>query len=118
MATKTTEKKSRYRMILMNRAKKRPSAFASLHPEIVSSLTELRNSFAHAAADTFWISYTNDLTEALVKQMSASQKSMGWGLFRLSRLSFAELLSLWTVGSFQRMNLWRNLVSSLIEASP
>ncbi len=81
MATKTTEKESRYRMILLDRAKKRPSAFASLHPQIVSSLTELRNSLAHATADTFWISYTNDLTEALVKQMSASQRSMGWGLF-------------------------------------
>ncbi|MFM2002833.1 MAG: hypothetical protein RI963_2259 [Planctomycetota bacterium] len=81
MATKTAEKKNRYRVILLDRAKKRPSAFASLHPEVVSSLTELRYSLAHASADTFWISYTNVLTEALVKQMSASQRSTGWGLF-------------------------------------
>ena len=68
-------------MFLLDRAKKRPSRFASLHPEIVSSLTELRNSVTHATRESLWVSYSNDLTEALVKNVSLAPPSLGFWLF-------------------------------------
>jgi DNA-binding Xre family transcriptional regulator len=66
---------------VLDRTKKRPARFASLHPHVVSSVAELRNSLAHAPRDSFWISYAQDLTEALVKTASASRPALGLGLF-------------------------------------
>lgn len=80
MAVKTDPKQKHYRMFLLDRAKKRPARFASLHPQVVSSVTELRNWVAHATRDTFWISYAHDLTEELVKNASVSQPTLGFGL--------------------------------------
>jgi len=81
MALKTAQKPKDYQMFLLDRAKKRTSRFASLHPQVVSSITALRNSVAHARKDSFWVSYANDLTEALVKSASAGEPTLGLGLF-------------------------------------
>jgi DNA-binding Xre family transcriptional regulator len=81
MAVKTVEKRKQRQMFLLDRAKKRSSRFASLHPRIVSSVTELRNSVAHSTKDSLWVSYASDLTEALVKSASLGTSSLGFGLF-------------------------------------
>jgi DNA-binding Xre family transcriptional regulator len=80
MAMKTAEKQKQYQLFLLDKAKRRPARFASLHPQIVSSVTELRNWVAHATRDSFWISYAHDLTKALVKNASASRPTLGLGL--------------------------------------
>ena len=81
MAVKTVDKPKQCEMILLDRAKKRSSRFASLHPRVVSSVTELRNSVAHATRDSFWVSYASDLTEALVRNASQGVPPLGFGLF-------------------------------------
>ncbi len=81
MAVKTAPKQKHYRMFLLDRAKKRPSRFASLHPHVVSSTTELRESVPHATRDSLWVSYASDLTEALVKHVSLAPPTLGLGLF-------------------------------------
>jgi len=81
MAVKTAEKRKQYEMFLLDRAKKRSTCFASLRPHVVSSVTELRNSVAHATRDSLWVSYAGDLTEALVKSASLGTPSLGFGLF-------------------------------------
>lgn len=83
MAVKTAEKRQ---VFLLDRAKKRSSRFASLRPQIVSSVTELRNSMARATSDSLWVSYASDLTEALVRNASLGTSSLGtsslgFGLF-------------------------------------
>ena len=81
MAVETAEKRKQYQMFLLDRAKKRSSRFASLCPQVVSSVTELRNSVAHATRDSLWVSYASDLTEALVRNASVGTSSLGFGLF-------------------------------------
>ncbi len=78
MAVKTVEKRQ---MFLLDRAKKRSSRFASLQPQVVSSVAQLRNCVAHATRDSLWVSYASDLTEALVRNASADQPFLGLGLF-------------------------------------
>ena len=70
MAVNTAQQQKPYRLFLLDRAKKRPSRFASLHPHVVSSQTELRGSVPHATRDSLWVSYARDLTGALVKHVS------------------------------------------------
>jgi DNA-binding Xre family transcriptional regulator len=81
MEVKTTGKRKRRQMFLLDRAKKRSSRFASLHPRVVSSVTELRDSVAHASGDSLWVSYASDLTDALVRSASLGTPSLGFGLF-------------------------------------
>lgn len=81
MAVKPVEKRKQHQMFLLDRAKKRSSLFASLEPRVVSTVTELRNSVAHAAKDSFWVSYASDLTEALVKSAALGAPTFGRGLF-------------------------------------
>lgn len=81
MAVKTAANRKQYQMFLLDRAKKRSSRFASLRPQVVSSVTELRNSVAHATRDSLWVSYASDLTEALVRNASLGTSSLGFGLF-------------------------------------
>ena len=81
MAVKTKVSQSKSSMILLDRATKRATAFAGLHPQIVSSLSDLRNSVAHATKDSVWISYASDLTAELVKRASPVPATLGMGVF-------------------------------------
>jgi DNA-binding Xre family transcriptional regulator len=77
MAAKTLNDSVIRRTFLLDKAKKRPERFSSLHPEIISSLAGLRNSLAHATKDSLWISYEKDLTEALLRTLSWPARSLG-----------------------------------------
>ena len=81
MAVKTPQKHKYSRMFLLDRARKRPAWFASLNPEVISSVTDLRHSLACATRDSLWISYASDLTAALVKSVSWPPPSLGLGVF-------------------------------------
>ncbi|MFG0333215.1 MAG: helix-turn-helix domain-containing protein [Maioricimonas sp. JB049] len=81
MAVKTTEKRKPRQMFLLDRAKKRSSRFAALHPHVVSTIAELQSSVAHASGNSLWVSYASDLTDALVRSASLSTASLGFGLF-------------------------------------
>jgi DNA-binding Xre family transcriptional regulator len=75
------EKPAKRSMILLDRRPKRAAAFAGLHPRVVRSVTDLRNSVAHASKDSVWVSYASDLTDALVKRATAVPATLGSGLF-------------------------------------
>src|SRR5580698_4380074 len=81
MIRKARPKRKPAQMFLLDRAKKRASSFASLHPQVVSSLTDLRHCVTHATADSLWVSYASDLTDALVRSASTVQPTLGMGLF-------------------------------------
>lgn len=81
MAVKAAAKPRHDQVFLLDRAKKRSSRFASLRPQVVSTITELRNSVAYATRDSLWVSYASDLTEALVRNASLATPSLGFGLF-------------------------------------
>ena len=81
MAVTTVHRQRQFNVVLLDRAKKRPKRFAALRPEIVSSVTDLRNSVAHATKDSLWVSYASDLTDALVKSLSDAPPTLGIGLF-------------------------------------
>ncbi len=81
MVVTAVPKQKLSQMFLLDRAKKRVSSFASLRPQVVSSVTELRNSVTHATRDSLWVSYASDLTDALVRSASAVQPMLGMGLF-------------------------------------
>ena len=81
MTVNTAQRQKPYRMFLLDRAKKRPSQFASLHPHVISSTTELRESVPHATSNSLWVSYAGDLTEALVKHVALAPLTLGRGLF-------------------------------------
>jgi DNA-binding Xre family transcriptional regulator len=68
-------------MILLDRTSKRASAFASLHPQVVTSMAGLRNSVAHSSKDSLWVSYASDLTDALLKNAAQIPSTLGLGLF-------------------------------------
>ena len=74
---KTKENQAERSMILLDRAAKRVAAFAGLHPQIVSSVSDLRNSVAHATKDSVWVRYASDLTAALVKHASPVPSTLG-----------------------------------------
>lgn len=81
MAVKTKAVPGKASMILLDRRPKRAAAFAGLHPQIVSSVTDLRNSVAHASKDSVWVSYASDLTAALVKSAAITPSTLGMGVF-------------------------------------
>jgi DNA-binding Xre family transcriptional regulator len=75
------EKQPNRSMILLDRRPSRVAAFAGLHPQVVSSVTDLRNSVAHASKDSIWVSYASDLTDELVKRASPALTTLGMGVF-------------------------------------
>jgi DNA-binding Xre family transcriptional regulator len=75
------EKQSNRSTILLDRRPKRAAAFAGLHPRIVTSMMDLRDSIAHASKDSMWISYASDLTDALVKRAFSAPATLGMGVF-------------------------------------
>ncbi|MFO0867343.1 MAG: helix-turn-helix transcriptional regulator [Pirellulales bacterium] len=81
MAVKPKAVPGKGTMILLDRRPKRAAAFAGLHPQIVSSVSDLRNSVAHASKDSVWVSYASDLTAALVKSASITPSTLGMGVF-------------------------------------
>jgi DNA-binding Xre family transcriptional regulator len=81
MAVKAAGKQNHSPMFLLDRAKKRAARFAALRPRIVSTVAGVRDSVAGATKDSLWISYAGDLTEALVRNVSAAPPSLGLGLF-------------------------------------
>jgi DNA-binding Xre family transcriptional regulator len=68
-------------VILLDHRAKRAAAFAGLHPRVVTSVKELRDSVAHCSKDGMWVSYSGDLTDALVKRASSVPSTLGLGLF-------------------------------------
>lgn len=66
---------------LLNRKASRSRTFAALKPEIVSTVTSLRQSLADPAKNSLWISYDKELTAALLKYVS-------WGSARLGEAVF------------------------------
>jgi DNA-binding Xre family transcriptional regulator len=75
------EKQPKRSLILLDRRSKRAAAFAGLHPRVVTSVTDLRHSVAHASKDSVWVSYASDLTDALVKRATSVPSKLGLGLF-------------------------------------
>lgn len=74
-------KKRKPSMILLDRATRRPAAFAALCPRVVTSLADLRTTLAQATKDSVWVSYASDLTELLVKRVATAPSTLGIGLF-------------------------------------
>lgn len=68
-------------VILLDRRAKRAAAFAGLHPRVVTSVADLRDSVAHSSKDGIWVSYAGDLTNALVKDANSVPSTLGLGLF-------------------------------------
>jgi len=81
MAVKSKARDGIRTMFLLDRAAKRTAAFAGLHPRVVSSVSDLRNTVAHASKDSVWVSYASDLNAALVKNASITQSTLGIGVF-------------------------------------
>src|SRR5262245_26204694 len=75
------EKQPIHSTILLDRRSKRAAAFADLQPRVITSVTDIRDSVAHASKDSVWISYASDLTEALVKRAFAAPATLGMGVF-------------------------------------
>lgn len=65
---------------LLDRAKKRRDHFSPLHPKVVSLVSRLQSSVAHATKDSLWISYEQDLTEALLRSVSWPARPLGTAL--------------------------------------
>jgi len=74
MATKTIE---RQKAFVLDRRTSRVRCFAQLDAESLSSLKRIRNSLAHASKDTLWISFREDLTDALLKAIEWPSRSLG-----------------------------------------
>jgi hypothetical protein len=81
MAVKTKAVQGKRTMILLDHATRRSAAFAGLRPQIISSVSELRHSVAHASKDSVWVSYAGDLTTALVKNALTTASTLGMGVF-------------------------------------
>jgi DNA-binding Xre family transcriptional regulator len=81
MTVTTQERRFNLDVFLLDRAKKRPERFAALHPHVVTTLSDLRNSMAHASKDSLWVSYASDLTDAFVRSLSEAPPTLGFGLF-------------------------------------
>lgn len=81
MALATVKTQTPQQMFLLDRGAIRASKFTALLPRLVSSAAKLRESVAHAARDSFWISYNSELTEALVRTVARAHPSLGFGLF-------------------------------------
>jgi len=62
---------------LLDKTKKRSRRFSSMQPKIVASMSELRNSLAHASKESLWISYEKGLTEGLLRNLSWPSRSLG-----------------------------------------
>lgn len=66
---------------LLNRAAGRSKTFAVLKPEIVSTVSGLRESLAQPAKNSLWISYDKELTAALLKHVSWASAPLGEAVF-------------------------------------
>lgn len=76
--TQTPERASTMgKTYLLSRSKSRSAIFSVLEPEMVSTIAELRQSLAHAAKNSLWISYDKELTEALLKNVSWRNAPVG-----------------------------------------
>lgn len=79
MVVKTIKRPSNSEFFLLGRGKRRLAAFDALHPHAVSTAAEVRRSVAHAGRDSLWVSYDYDLTQELVRSVSAASTSLGLG---------------------------------------
>ncbi len=75
------EKQPNCSMILLERRSRHAAAFAGLRPYVVRSARDLHDAVAHASKDSVWISYTSDLTDALVKRALFAPATLGIGVF-------------------------------------
>jgi len=80
MATKSKKQSGVSQTFLLDKARMRHASFSSLQPEWISSVVDLRKSFAHASKDSLWISYARDLTEALLRNNPWTFAPMGRAL--------------------------------------
>ena len=80
---KATNKGQRMRqeIFLLDRDRSHASKFTALHPQLVSSSSKLPEFLARARKDSLWVSYRNDLTRELVKNVAVSHPTLGFGLF-------------------------------------
>lgn len=69
------------RFFLLGRSKKRLAAFDALRPHAIATVADIRQSVAHAGRNSLWVSYDRELTEQLVKSVSATLTSLGSGVF-------------------------------------
>jgi DNA-binding Xre family transcriptional regulator len=77
MPAKTKNGQSAEQVFLLDRSRTRRRRFSPLHPRVISSLAELRESVEHANRDTLWISYEKQLTEALLRSLAWPTPSLG-----------------------------------------
>ncbi len=78
---------------LLDRQTSRVKWFAQLKAESLSSQKRIRNSLAKASKDTLWISFTKELTDALLKSMEWPSASLG-DMLLLHRSDVATLTAL------------------------
>jgi len=102
MTTRTARKKSSTvrQMFLLDRAKQRPRHFFDLQPEVLSTVAAVRQSVAKATKDSLWVSYEEDLTEALIRAVYGPAQPLGRAVL-VHRLSPQSLPAL--TGYFQRI---------------
>lgn len=64
-------------LFLLDRTRQRPTRFSFLHPKVVRSTGAVRQSVARATKHSLWVSYEQDLTEALVKSVCGPSRALG-----------------------------------------
>ncbi|MGO8751999.1 MAG: helix-turn-helix domain-containing protein [Thermoguttaceae bacterium] len=74
-----TNATTRWNVIILDKAKQRPRRFAALQPEVVSSSNRIAAYVEHAPANSLWISYEKDLTNALIRSVSLARHSRPLG---------------------------------------
>lgn len=62
---------------VLDKVKQRASRFASLRPDVVTSNAALQRCLAKANKDSLWISYEQDLTAALLRNVSWPARDLG-----------------------------------------
>lgn len=67
--------------ILLDRRSGRAEAFSRMHPWVVRTAAELPDPIESASTRSFWISYSSDLTDALIKRASRHPVRLGTALF-------------------------------------
>ena len=77
MAVKTRSSIDVARTFLLDRSRNRARRLSSLHPKVISSAIRMRSSVARAMKDSLWISYEQDLTEALLRSLSWPAPPLG-----------------------------------------
>lgn len=81
MSATTRSSRPKLDVFLLDQARKRPERFAALRPHVASTVSGLRSLVGRASKDSFWVSYSSDLTDALVSALPVNSRTLGSGLF-------------------------------------